>query len=123
MVVRAYTVCIGVTLECRQTESEMIGDGWGHADEADEVYHDTPMAGEPLKTYHSTLSIQGLALFQFSVNSCQHFFHSPVAGKLLNIHSVWAQCPTWSSVDPEVGAQIFSLLSQNNLYNVLSITF
>ena len=30
-------MCIGVTLECRQTESEMIGDGWGCADEA---YHD-----------------------------------------------------------------------------------
>ena len=41
MVVRAYTVCIGVTLECRWMESEMIRDGWGHADEADEAYHDT----------------------------------------------------------------------------------
>src|SRR5258708_20514460 len=41
MVVRAYTVCIGVTPECRQMESEMIGDGWGHVDEA---YHDiTPL--------------------------------------------------------------------------------
>src|SRR5258707_2661382 len=41
MVVRAYAVCIGVTLECRQTESEMIGDGRGHVDEA---YHDiTPL--------------------------------------------------------------------------------
>src|SRR5260370_19132104 len=49
---------------------------------------------EPLKTYHSALSVQGLALFQFSVDSCQHFFHSPLAGKLLNIHSFWAQCPT-----------------------------
>ena len=37
MVVRAYAVCIGVTLECRRTESEMIGDGRGCADEA---YHD-----------------------------------------------------------------------------------
>src|SRR5258708_32026 len=37
MVVQAYAVCIGVTPECRQTESEMIGDGRGHADEA---YHD-----------------------------------------------------------------------------------
>src|SRR5258706_15461788 len=44
MVVRAYIVCIGVTPECRQTESEMIGDGWGHADEADKAYHDiTPL--------------------------------------------------------------------------------
>src|SRR5258707_9390232 len=25
MVVRAYTVCIGVTPECRRTESEMVG--------------------------------------------------------------------------------------------------
>src|SRR5258708_34496794 len=40
MVVQAYAVCIGVTPECRQTESEMIGDGRGHADEADEAYHD-----------------------------------------------------------------------------------
>ena len=38
MVVQAYAVCIGVTLECRQIESGMIGDGWGRADE---VYHDT----------------------------------------------------------------------------------
>src|SRR5258707_5405698 len=38
MVVRAYAVCIGVTPECRRTESEMIGDGRGHVDEA---YHDT----------------------------------------------------------------------------------
>ena len=37
---RAYAVCIGVTLECRRTESEMIGDGWGCADKADEAYHD-----------------------------------------------------------------------------------
>src|SRR5258708_4326445 len=44
MVVRAYAVCIGVTLECRRTESEMIRDGQGHADEADEAYHDiTPL--------------------------------------------------------------------------------
>ena len=40
MVVQAYAVCIGVTLECRQMESEMIGDGQGCADKADEVYHD-----------------------------------------------------------------------------------
>src|SRR5260221_14792055 len=44
MVVRAYAVCIGVTLECRQMELEMIGDGRGHADEVDEAYHDiTPL--------------------------------------------------------------------------------
>src|SRR5258708_36285102 len=40
MVVRAYAVCIGVTLECRQTELEMIRDGQGCADKADEAYHD-----------------------------------------------------------------------------------
>ncbi len=37
---RAYAVCIRVTPECRWTESEMIRDGRGHADKADEVYHD-----------------------------------------------------------------------------------
>ena len=37
---RAYAVCIRVKPECRQTESEMVGDGQGHADEADEAYHD-----------------------------------------------------------------------------------
>ena len=37
---QAYAVCIRVTPECRQTESEMIGDGRGHADEA---YHDNPL--------------------------------------------------------------------------------
>ena len=41
MVVRAYTVCIGVTLECRRMESEMIGDGRGHVDKADKAYHDS----------------------------------------------------------------------------------
>ena len=41
MVVRAYAVCIGVTPECRWMELEMIGDGRGCADEADEAYHDT----------------------------------------------------------------------------------
>ncbi len=40
MVVRAYAVCIRVTPECRRTESEMIGDGQGCADEVDEAYHD-----------------------------------------------------------------------------------
>ncbi len=38
MVVQAYAVCIGVTPECRQTELEMIRDGWGG--DADEAYHD-----------------------------------------------------------------------------------
>ena len=37
---RAYAVCIGVTPECRRTELEMIGDGRGRVDKADEVYHD-----------------------------------------------------------------------------------
>ncbi len=41
MVVQAYAVCIRVTPECRRMELEMIGDGRGHADEADEAYHDT----------------------------------------------------------------------------------
>src|SRR5258708_1263554 len=40
MVVRAYAVCIRVKPECRWMESEMVGDGQGHADEADEAYHD-----------------------------------------------------------------------------------
>ncbi len=40
MVVRAYAVCIGVKPECRWMESEMVGDGQGRADEADEAYHD-----------------------------------------------------------------------------------
>src|SRR6266436_3408116 len=44
MVVQAYTVCIGVTPECRWMESEMVGDGRGCADEADEAFHDiTPL--------------------------------------------------------------------------------
>src|SRR5260221_13511434 len=44
MVVRAYAVCIGVKPECRWTELEMVGDGQGCADEADEAYHDiTPL--------------------------------------------------------------------------------
>ena len=40
MVVQAYTVCIRVTPECRRMESEMIRDGQGHVDKADEAYHD-----------------------------------------------------------------------------------
>src|SRR5258705_1518795 len=50
MVVRAYTVCIGVTLECRQTESEMIRDGWGHADKVDKAYHDTKCESSTVDT-------------------------------------------------------------------------
>ncbi len=41
MVVRAYAVCIGVKLECRWTESEMVGDGQGHVDKVDKAYHDS----------------------------------------------------------------------------------
>jgi len=41
VVVQAYAVCIGVTPECRRMESEMIRDGQGHVDEADEAYHDS----------------------------------------------------------------------------------
>ena len=44
MVVQAYVVCIGVTLECRWTESEMVGDGRGRVDEADEAYCDSSPA-------------------------------------------------------------------------------
>src|SRR5258708_15978793 len=28
-------------MECRRVESEMVGDGQGHADEVDKAYHDT----------------------------------------------------------------------------------
>ena len=40
--------------ECRQMESEMIGDGQGCADEADEVYHDTLQ-----KVHHLALWCRG----------------------------------------------------------------
>ena len=50
---QAYTVCIGVTLECRRTESEMIRDGQGHADEADEAYHDSLCLGSFLLSAHT----------------------------------------------------------------------
>src|SRR5258708_7267339 len=40
VVVQAYAVCIRVTPECRWMESEMIRDGQGRADKADEAYHD-----------------------------------------------------------------------------------
>ena len=35
MVVQAYAAHIGVTLECRQMELEVIGDGWGCVDEVE----------------------------------------------------------------------------------------
>src|SRR5260221_9483790 len=60
MVVRAYAVCIRVTPECRWTESEMIGDGQGRADEADEVYHDiTPLLSRYVSERRSTSLTSG----------------------------------------------------------------
>ena len=54
MVVRAYAVCIGVTPECRRTESEMIGDGQGCVDKADEAYHDSMLEG----SFHLVLHLR-----------------------------------------------------------------
>ena len=62
MVVRAYTVCIGVTPECRWMELEMIGDGWGHADEA---YHDTLVMQQWLCAH--PLMVHQLSLWDFSI--------------------------------------------------------
>src|SRR5258708_39408082 len=62
MVVRAYAVCIGVKPECRWTESEMVGDGQGRADEADEVYHDiTPLLCRYISERHSASLTSGAA--------------------------------------------------------------
>src|SRR5260221_1501785 len=67
MVVRAYTVCIGVTPECRQMESEMIGDGWGHVDEA---YHDiTPLLCHYILERHSASLTLGVAQCSWSGSS------------------------------------------------------
>src|SRR5258707_14308191 len=67
MVVRAYTVCIGVTLECRRMESEMIGDGWGHVDE---VYHDiTPLLCRYVSEWHSASLTLGVARCSWSGSS------------------------------------------------------
>src|SRR5258708_35232714 len=60
MVVRAYAVCIGVTPECRWMELEMIRDGRGHVDEADEAYHDRQHRLQPSRP--SLLIIAGLHL-------------------------------------------------------------
>src|SRR5258708_40316193 len=60
MVVQAYAVCIGVTPECRWMESEMIGDGQGHADKVDKVYHDiTPLLCRYVLEWHSTSLTSG----------------------------------------------------------------
>ncbi len=62
MVVRAYAVCIGVKLECRRMESEMVGDGQGHVDEADEAYHDiTPLLCHYVSEWRSASLTSGVA--------------------------------------------------------------
>src|SRR5258708_23404426 len=67
MVVRAYAVCIGVTPECRRTESEMIRDGWGCADEA---YHDiTPLLCCYISERHSASLTLGAARCSWSGSS------------------------------------------------------
>src|SRR5258708_28301489 len=60
MVVRAYTVCIRVTPECRRMESEMIRDGWGHVDK---VYHDMQLTLETYTTANSGLKILNLPVY------------------------------------------------------------
>src|SRR5258705_1781287 len=70
MVVRAYAVCIRVTPECRQTKSEMIRDGRGHADEADEVYHDiTPLLCRYVSERHSASLMSGAVRCSWSGSS------------------------------------------------------
>src|SRR5260221_320132 len=70
MVVRAYTVCIGVTPECRRMELEMVGDGWGHADEADEAYHDiTPLLCRYVSEQRSASLTSGAARCSWSGSS------------------------------------------------------
>ena len=70
MVVQAYAVCIGVTPECRRMESEMIRDGQGHADEADEVYHDiTPLLCHYISEWCSTSLTSGAARCSWSGSS------------------------------------------------------
>ncbi len=64
---QAYAVCIRVTLECRWTESEMIGDGWGHADE---VYHDiTPLLCHYVSEQHSASLTSGAVRCSWSGSS------------------------------------------------------
>src|SRR5258707_731561 len=70
MVVRAYAVCIGVTLECRQMELEMIGDGRGCADEVDEAYHDiTPLLCCYISEQHSASLMLGAVQCSWSGSS------------------------------------------------------
>src|SRR5260370_424360 len=70
MVVRAYTVCIRVTPECRWMESEMIGDGRGHADKADRAYHDiTPLLCRYVSEWHSASLTLGAAQCSWSGSS------------------------------------------------------
>src|SRR6266436_8456005 len=67
MVVQAYAVCIGVTLECRQTESEMIGDGWGCVDKA---YPDiTPLLCRYVLERRSTSSMSEVVRCSWSGSS------------------------------------------------------
>ena len=67
---QAYAVCIGVTLECRRTESEMIGDGQGRADEVDEAYHDTtPLSRCYVSERHSASLMLGVARCSWSGSS------------------------------------------------------
>src|SRR6266436_3287301 len=67
MVVRAYAVCIRVTLECRRMELEMIGDGWGHVDEA---YHDiTPLLCCYVSEQRSTSLMSGAVRCSWSGSS------------------------------------------------------
>src|SRR6266446_4049421 len=65
MVVQAYAVCIGVTPECRWTESEMIGDGQGHADEVEECgalgcwrWNSSTMAGAWTSVWESHMLLE-----------------------------------------------------------------
>src|SRR5258707_15764120 len=70
MVVQAYAVCIRVTPECRRTESEMIGDGQGRADEVDRAYHDiTPLLCHYISEWHSASLMSGAARCSWSGSS------------------------------------------------------
>ncbi len=67
---RAYAVCIGVKPECRQMELEMVGDGQGHVDEADEAYHDiTPLLCRYVSEQRSTSLTLGAARCSWSGRS------------------------------------------------------
>src|SRR5258708_8136868 len=70
VVVGAYGVWMRVGPECRQMESEMIGDGQGHADEVDEVYHDiTPLLCRYVSEQHSTSLTSGAVRCSWSGSS------------------------------------------------------